>query len=278
VSYIKYRREGFIVVNSKKKIKSKMFYARTYRHLNPNYKEMTAYYLLFSLPCLFILLLTYSKITKIYSEWSLKVLLAFVPAEELAITSGKFLPYFGDVFFVTLPNKIPSDTFVVSNIIAVLLLLIICYNVKDRAKPIATYLSMGLLIHLVASIFFLFIPEAFPYTITDYSDLYMKQQVGIWLSFFVIASLVSGGISYSRSSKFVMLFAVMGYSLIFGFLRYVVYLVFLLKASTLYMAILFFTFGPFFDFLYLVCIYSIYINVLTKKFDGKDGNAEWQWA
>jgi len=263
---------------TEKQMKSKMFYARTYRHLKPNYRKMSAYYLLFALPCFSILMLTYSKLTNIVSKWAFNILLTFVPKSELGIDSGEFLPYFGKVFFVTLPSKMPSLALIIANIIIVLLLLIVCYNAKDRAKPIAIYSTIALLIHLTACFFFLIMPDSFPYTLTQYSGLYMQQQVGIWLSFFVIATLVSGGISYSGSSKFYMLIAVMGYSFIFGCFRYVVYLVFLLKASSLYMAILFFTFGPFFDFLYLVCIYSIYMNFLTRKFDDKNGEIEWQWA
>lgn len=262
----------------KKQIKSAIFYAHTYRHLNPNYKKMAAYYLLFVLPCIFIFLFTYSKITEVVSKWCLNILSGFVPIAELGIDSGEFIPYFGEVFFVILPNKLPSLRLIILNIIVVLLLLIVCYNVKDRAKPLAIYFTIGILTHLIACIFFLVMPESFPYTITQYSDLYMKQQVGIWLSFLVIASLVSGGISNSGISKFYMLFSVMGYSFIFGFLRYVVYLVVLLKASTLYMAMMFFTFGPFFDFLYLVCIYSLYMKFMTEKLHGKKGAVEWKWA
>lgn len=265
--------------NSKEKqIKMKMFYARTYRHLKPNYKKMFMYYFFFALPCFFIFLLTYSKLTNIVSKWVLNVLGTFIPKTELGIHSEEFLPYFGKVFYVTLPSKMPSLILIIVNTIVVLLLLIICYNVKDKAKPVAIYSTIALLIHLASCVFFLFFPKFFPYTLTEYSSLYMKQQVGIWLSFFVIATLVSGGITYSGSSKFYMLGTVMAYSFVFGCLRYIVYLVLLLKASSLYMAILFFTFGPFFDFLYLVCIYSIYMNFLTKKFDDKNGGIEWQWA
>lgn len=260
------------------KIKHTIFYARTYRHLKPNYKKMTAYYLLFALPCLLILLFTYSKITNIFSKWCINILLEIVPNTKLYIVSGEFLPYFGDVYYVTLPNKMPSLIMIIINIVAVLLLLLACYKASDSAKPIAVYSSIGLLIHLIACIFFLLFPESFPYTLTEYSGLYMKQQVGIWVSFLVIASLVSGGISNTGLSKFYMFFAVMGYSFLFGFLRYIVYLVLLLKASVLYMAMLFFTFGPFFDFLYLVCIYSIFMNVVTRRFHGKRGAVEWEWA
>lgn len=261
-----------------KQTKSAIFYARTYRHLKPNYKMITLYYLLCALPCLSIYLFMYSKITYVISKWVVNILSIFVSGVELGISSGEFLPYFGGVYFVTAPSKMPSFTLILVNLILILLFLLICYNLKDSAKPIAIYCTIGLLIHLISCIFFLFMREYFPYTLSQYSELCMKQQVGIWLSFLAIACLVSGSISHSGASKFIMLFAVVGYSFIFGCLRYVVFLVLLLKASSLYMPTLFFSFGPFFDFLYLVCIYSIYMNKLTLKFDDKNRGSEWHWA
>lgn len=263
---------------NKKDIKHKMFYARTYRHLKANYKNMALYYLLFCLPCLILFLVNYSKLTKIVSNWGLNILSFFVPASDMSIVSSEFIPRLGDVFYVSMPTKMPSLALIITNIVVVILSLIVCYNAKDKAKPIAIYSIITLLIHLFACIFFLVTPETFPYTLTQYSGLYMKQQVGIWLSFFVIASIVSGGISKSGMSKLYMLLAVMSYSFIFGCLRYVIFAVILLKASSLYMAMLFFMFGSFFDFLYLVCIYSIYLKHLTKKFDDKEGDMKWNWA
>jgi len=106
----------------------------------------------------------------------------------------------------------------------------------------------------------------------------MKQQVGIWFSFLAIAGIVSGIITQAGISKYVMVLAVSCYSFIFGCVRYVVFLAFLTKASSLYMAVLLFVFGPFFDFLYLVSIYSIYMNGLIIKLEDRTKGAEWQWS
>lgn len=258
--------------------KSKIFYARTYRHLKPNYKGMVLYYLLCALPLIVIFLFSYNKITYFISKWALNILSVFVTKEEIGIFKGEFLPYFGDVYFLTLPSKTASFILIIINLITTLILLVLCFYAKDSAKPIAIYSAAALFIHLFSCIFFLFMQEAYPYTLSQYSELYMKQQVGIWLSFLVITVLVSGTISHSGISKFIMLFVVIVYSFIFGCLRYIVFLVFLLKASLLYMPVLFFSFGPFFDFLYLVCIYSIYMNRLILKFDDKKRGTEWHWA
>ena len=259
-------------------IKSKIFYAHTYRHLKINYKEMILYYLLCALPLIIIYLFSYHKITYNISKWTFNILSLFVSKSEIGISSGEFLPHFGNVYFLTLPSKMPSFTLIIVNMVVTILLFILCSYVKDNAKPIAIYLAVALFIHWISCIFFLFMQEAFPYTLSQYSELYMKQQVGIWLAFLTIATLVSGAISHSGVSKYIFLLAIISYSFVFGCLRYVIFLLLLLKASSLYMTVIFFTFGPFFDFLYLVCIYSIYMNRLTLKFDDKKRGIEWHWG
>lgn len=259
-------------------LKSNIFYARTYRHLKINYKSMIIYYFLYAIPVIIVYLFSYSRITYAISKWTLNILYAFISRREIDILSGKFLPYFGDVYYLKLPSNMPSFTLIIINLVITFFLVILCLHMKDSAKPIAVYLISALLIHLSSCIFFLVAHNYFPYTLVNYSELYMKQQVGIWLSFIVIAVLTSGSISHSGISKYIMLFSVIAYSFIFGCLRYVIFLVILMKATLLYMPILFFSFGPFFDFLYLVCIYSIHINRLTIKFDDKKRGEEWYWA
>jgi len=191
---------------------------------------------------------------------------------------GEFLPFFGGVYFVSLPDRMPSSDFVLVNLIVTAVLLIICRYAKRVSRPLVVYASIGLLIHLISCLFFAFFRAYFPYSLADYSELYMKQQVGIWFSFVAIAGVVSGAITEARFSKYLMVIAVAAYSFIFGSLRYVVFLAFLSRASSLYMAVLLFIFGPFFDFLYLVSIYSVYINHLIIRFDDRTKGVDWQWS
>ena len=44
------------------------------------------------------------------------------------------------------------------------------------------------------------------------------------------------------------------------------------------MALMFFVFGPFFDFLYLVGIYSIFINKMIELYESQAGKDEWLWS
>ena len=44
------------------------------------------------------------------------------------------------------------------------------------------------------------------------------------------------------------------------------------------MALMFFVFGPLFDFLYLVGIYSIFANKMVKVYDKGERKGEWKWS
>ena len=68
------------------------------------------------------------------------------------------------------------------------------------------------------------------------------------------------------------------YSLVFGIIRYILFLYVLQRFSVLYMALMFFVFGPFFDFLYLVGIYSIFINKMIELYESQAGKDEWLWS
>ncbi|MBT9136559.1 MAG: hypothetical protein DDT34_01641 [Firmicutes bacterium] len=177
-----------------------------------------------------------------------------------------------------MPDRQPSPNLILINLAITVLLFLIAWLAKKVARPIVIYAIMGLFVHLVSVLYFLFFAPYFPYTLTDYSELYLKQQVGIWLSFIVLSTIVSGLISTAGVSKYLVVLAIMGYSFVFGILRYIAFLAILSWGSSLYMAVLLFIFGPFFDFVYFVSFYSIYINYLIIKIDDPAKGVHWQWS
>ena len=265
-------------VTSKSYLKNIISYFRTYRHLRPNTKAVLLFYLLFMLPCLALLLYFYPTITYYFSWCGSYLLKLIMPGKTIGIAGSNFMPIFGKVHYITLAGTSPSLHQTYINLIVVIVLLVICLNVRKLAKPIMIYGTMALLIHLVSCLFFIIVPQLFPYKLSQYSDLYMKQQVGIWISFLIISCLVSGCINKSGFYKFYVVIGVMAYSVVFGALRYIINLVVLANASSLYMAVLFFIIGPLFDFLYLVCIYGLFLKKITSKFDRELGSGDWQWA
>ena len=79
-------------------------------------------------------------------------------------------------------------------------------------------------------------------------------------------------------AKVITLIAVMTYSIVFGAVRYVVFIYLLYRYSVIYMTLFYFMIGPMFDFLYLVMIYAIFVNRMIKIYDSRDGKEEWAWS
>ena len=96
--------------------------------------------------------------------------------------------------------------------------------------------------------------------------------------FFVMTVMVTGvmgnrGLPY----KLLTVLAVMLYSIVFGTVRYMVFLYFLYRFSMIYMALFYFMIGPMFDFLYLVMIYAVFVNRMIGVYDSRKGKEAWKW-
>lgn len=258
--------------------KQTIFYSRAYRHLKPNILLITLYFLLVAVPVSILFLLNYTNITVFITSFSKGVLEAVIPGVNIGINEGSFLSYFGNINFLSVPNFNINRSALVLNLIITIVLLIICKIAKDKYKPFAIYSSINLLIHLASIVFFYFIPEKFPYTASDFSELYMKQMIGIWFTFLVASFILTGIMGKSGISKIITIIAISTYAFIFGIVRYIVFLWILSSFSNIYMAVLFFTFGPFVDFLYFITIYCMYVRYLTRKLNTRKGMVEWHWA
>ena len=260
--------------------KSQIYLARPYRRLKSKRKDRWLFLMVFMLP-LILFLSFYTQLTYTISIWGKQVLLSVIPESSLDIAYGKFLPFFGGIFYLKIPSTLPSLQEIITNIVLTLLLLLISFLSFRKRKggtPLTIYFSIILLIHLVSSLYFAFATELFPYSATQYSELYIKQQVGIWLSFLVLTGFLFGILGYgSALSRTIAFLGTMTYSLLFGFVRYLTFLVIVAKGSSLYMATLFFSFGPLFDFLYLVSFYGIYINLQIQSFNQGEGRLKWHW-
>ena len=261
--------------------KTQIYFSRTYRRLQPDSKERLLFLLGCFLPCLTLFLLFYTKITHFLAVWVNEALTAVIPKSSLSIAYGEFIPLFGGVYFVQIPSPQPSFQEVTVNLAVTLLLLVICFFPSRKTKggtPLSIFFAIVLFTHLIAVIYFMFAMDFFPYSATEYSELYIKQQVGIWLFFLILLSLITGVLGFgSIASRLAVFFGTMVYSFVFGFVRYLASMFILSKVSSLYMATLFFSLGPLFDFLYLVCFYSIYIDAQVKRYGQGEGRVNWHW-
>jgi hypothetical protein len=143
-------------------------------------------------------------------------------------------------------------------------------------KPLRIYLVYLSLLTAVSAAFFLLWPAHFPYNMAEFSQLYMGTQLGIWFMIPLVMGLVLLPVPAPVGHKMLVIVLTVAWALVFGVLRYASFLYIFDTGSVLYMATLFFAFGPFLDFVYMVAIYSIYLNLVALRPD--DGSRRWRWS
>lgn len=266
--------KGVIVLTEKKKI----YYARTYRHLAVDKLKSFLYLLLLVIPSLIVLIINLDTITGFLCNCGVKILGKIYPGIPMNIVPDTF-SILGKIEYIEMPTVYPSLIFVFENLLVMFVLVAFLMTGQRKGRPLSIYFLLSLLVHVINCIYFIFAMNHFPYNALAFSELYMKQQIGIWITFLILGGLVTGFLgSCGYIFKIITFFSIIGYSLIFGSIRYILFLFILYRFSILYMALMFFVFGPLFDFLYLVGIYSIFANKMVKVYDKGERKGEWKWS
>ena len=159
--------------------------------------------------------------------------------------------------------------------LASLLTIFLVPLIKKIPKPIGFWIIFISLINLISSLFFLFFADKFPYSLTIFSELYIKTEIAMWLLIPALLTLALVPLPSNILAKFTVITITLAYSIIFGCVRYTVFLYVLRQFSYLFMAMLFFIFGPLMDSIYIVAIYSFYVSILAKKIKGDV--KVWKW-
>ncbi len=198
-----------------------------------------------------------------------------LPVKNVEIVKSTFI--FKNIYLLSFPGKFPSMYFSKMLAIFSFLSIIVIPSLKIIPKNFSIWIALASFIMLVSALFFVFFSYRFPYTLTDFSELYVKTEIAIWwvLIPFVI-SFFTVPLPERVLPKVFVVMAILGYGIIFGTVRYFVFLYVLWKFSYIFMAPLFFIFGPLADFLYIVGIYSFYLSHLAIKLSRK--KEVWIWA
>ena len=64
----------------------------------------------------------------------------------------------------------------------------------------------------------------------------------------------------------------------FGSVRYIVFVLGLNFLSNLFMAPVYFMFGIFLDFLYIVAIYAVYVRKVSDVYSKRKEQGRWSWS
>ena len=254
--------------------KSVILYHRSYRVVQGSFWLVLAQILLFVIPVSLCSVIFYPEITRTLCQVAQEILTPHYPAESLYIVEEQFLTFIDDFSYLHLPSTSPTPFLCLVNVLVCGVLLLFLPRV-EKFKPIMIFLTMITVVHLSSSLFFLFAPESFPYDATEYSRLYILQQISIGFFVPIIMGAAVMALPASLPSRCAMVVLTYLYSLLFGSLRYIVLLYLLEVSSLLYMAVLYFITGPLIDFIYITGIYSVFAARVAKNMKG-DARL-WKW-
>jgi len=255
--------------------KQKIVYHKSYRKLMPQNSRTILSTLLLSilLPDL-VIFLFFPQITQTMAAVSRWALSQAVPAEVIQTISREY--FHGRIYFLSLPGHYPSRKLAIIMAIIFMTFLFVIFYWKKVIDPKWVWVVFISFICLVSALFFTFFSVYFPYDIEIFSEMYYKTEIGVWLIIPFILSISLLPLPASFRSKTAAIYGTLLYSIAFACIRYIVFLYLLRSISYLFMPLMFFVFGPFLDFVYVVSVYSLFTSRCAEKH--KSSLDIWQWS
>lgn len=254
-------------------------YPRTYRYMSNNFFKSAIYFIgIFILPLFLILIPNIDKITYEFSWRAADTLTKVIPGSFVSIAKTHFITG-NSIYFPSLNDTYMKPEHLMINIIVVSLIFIFFITGKRKERPFSIFIAFETSAFLINALYFVFKAEYFPYTIYDFSELYIRQQIWTWITFIILygigTSCLGDGSYFYRILIGVMLIV---YSVVFSFVRYILFMYILYNYSMLYMMNMYFTFGPLFDFLFLVEAYGFILNHIIKVVGKENKKEVWLWS
>lgn len=256
-------------------MKDIIFYHRAYRRASIRGKYLFLESIFLLLPLLITILFLYPEITFLINRFAKSILLSSLPTADIEIIRKSYM--FSSVYILGLHGKYPSVMLSFSLFLFSLLSISLTPMTKIP-RPIVAWVIFVSSINLISSIFFVLSPSIFPYDIENFSEFYIKTEVSIWLFVPILMGTTLLFIPSNILVRFSIVALTLLYSVVFGTLRYAVFLYILKKFSYIFMPLLFFAFGPLMDFTYMVGIYSLYCSIIARKRNNRAEIGPWRWS
>ncbi|MBU0742264.1 hypothetical protein KKG45_02725 [bacterium] len=193
------------------------------------------------------------------------------------VTTWTFLPtWVTHMPVLDADGVFPSRRFALAAFVISVLLVVLLPRLRRVPKAISVYIVFLALLNTASAAFFVVAPHLFPYDVLDFSLLYMGTQFGMWLLLPVVMGVVLAPIPARTPEKFLVILLTVCYAAVFGAVRYAAFLYLLNAITVLHMAAMFFALGPLIDFVYLVAIYAIYVNIVALRLGNKP--EIWRWS
>ena len=253
--------------------KSQIYYHRAHRRISFSWKTLFVEFFLFIPFCWFLILYTYPSILRLASRFLIEWSAPLHPASTSFLTEKAFV--LGRITTPQIPGRYPTPQLTFAVFILSVLVIFIATRIRVP-KPVAIWVIFVCLVNLVSALFFTLFPAYFPYTIHHFSELFVKTEISIWLFVPVIMEASLLPLPSSKIAKFTAILFSLLYAVTFGVVRFVLFVVILVRFSYIFMAVLFFCFGPFIDFIVVVGVYSFYVSLISKKIN--QDLRVWNWS
>lgn len=215
----------------------------------------------------------FSEITLFMNRVAKFTLAPHIPVTDMLIFSRSFLH--DTLYLLELPGKYPSPLLSFLFFVSA----IVCIVVVKRSRlnqPAGLWLLFLSGVNILSSVIFMLWPSSFPYSMLQFSELYVTTEVGMWFFVPVIMGIALTSIPAGCISKGLIMVVTIVYSVVFGIVRYIVFLLVIAKCSYIFMPVLYFCFGPLIDFVYIVGIYSLYVSKVAERVT--DDYRIWKWV
>ena len=203
--------------------------------------------------------------------------LAEIAGVRTVVTWWEFLPSVMDRMPVLdAAGRYPSRELALWTFVVALLLSLIMPRLRFLPGTLRVYVVFLALLSTVSGAFFVLWPHRFPYDVLDFSLLYMGTQFGMWLLLPLVMGTALAPLPARTVEKAGVILFALAYATVFGAIRYAAFLYLLRELTVLHMAAMFFALGPLIDFVYLVAIYSVYVNLVALRLQKRP--EIWRWS
>lgn len=251
-------------------------------HLHRSYRKLAGRsakghlveYFAVVVPLVVLVFMFYQEISYFNCINAKQILKAVIPADLIEIRRQEFLD--SSISLISMPAAYPTTRFSFINVLLAVSGMTILPAIKRIPRSLGIAGAFVCFIHLCSSVFFLTMPDKFPYSVETFSGLYMKTEISMWFIVPLLLQLCLLPIPMPKLTKFMLNLLVLFLLIVLSVFRYLVFLYVLNRFSLIFMADMFFVFGALINFLYVVTLYSIFFASLSRQFKTK--HQVWKWS
>lgn len=150
------------------------------------------------------------------------------------------------------------------SILSILGFVLACFPLS-RLNPWKVIVAVFFLVLGTSSVFFFFVADRFPYSLIDFSTIWVFAEFSLWLLIPIFFTFLLAPLPLHPLRVLGITVACVAYAILFSALRLAALLNFFHHAGLIWMATGYFMFGFLADFLYVVSFYAIAVSAATKN-------------